>query len=505
MKKSIRYRCLDIILLLRKFYVCIYLLPLQVTAAPIPWSNQPFTLVTKGMRLDNVIRELGAYNSIPVVVSPRITEMYVGSLRQVSTAYALDHLARLHKLSWYYNGQTLYVYRADETGYQLVTPSVAKAQNLLTQLEQPQEKYCRARLIRDVNAIEVWGVPACLERFAQVAKQIDEQARHLEKNRESIEVFPLRYASASDTTYRYRQQDVILPGVVSVLREMVQSAGSISPPEDGKSPLLTDRALPLFATDSRQNAVIVRDRKSNMSIYQDLIKQLDIKQPLIEVSVTIIDVVEGDLDALGIDWSASAKIGGGTISFNQATGGLDANNFSTIIANTSNFMVRLNALTQHSKAKILSRPSVVTLNNIQAVLDRNTTFYTKLTAEKVAKLESITAGSLMRVTPRLVEEGEKQRVMLTLNIEDGQQGASSQHAESLPQINNSEIATQASLLAGQSLLLGGFTRDEQTTGERSIPLLRDIPVLGSLFRSSNKTNRNIVRLFLIKAEPISQS
>jgi len=504
MKKSIRYRCLDIILLLRKFYVCIYLIPLQVTAAPIPWSNQPFTLVTKGMRLDNVIRELGAYNSIPVVVSPRITEMYVGSLRQVSTAYALDHLARLHKLSWYYNGQTLYVYRADETGYQLVTPSVAKAQNLLTQLGQTQEKYCRAHLLPDVNAIEIWGVPACLERFAQVAKQVDEQARHLEKNRESIEVFPLRYASASDTTYRYRQQDVILPGVVSVLREMVQSAGSISP-EDGKSPVITDRALPLFATDSRQNAVIVRDRKSNMPIYQDLIKQLDIKQPLIEVSVTIIDVVEGDLDALGIDWSASAKIGGGTVSFNQATGGLDANNFSTIIANTGNFMVRLNALTQHSKAKILSRPSVVTLNNIQAVLDRNTTFYTKLTAEKVAKLESITAGSLMRVTPRLVEEGEKQRVMLTLNIEDGQQGASSQHAESLPQINNSEIATQASLLAGQSLLLGGFTRDEQTTGERSIPLLRDIPVLGSLFRSSNKTNRNIVRLFLLKAEPISQS
>jgi type III secretion protein C len=145
----------------------------------------------------------------------------------------------------------------------------------------------------------------------------------------------------------------------------------------------------------------------------------------------------------------------------------------------------------------------VTLNNIQAVLDRNTTFYTKLTAEKVAKLESITAGSLMRVTPRLVDEGEQQRVMLTLNIEDGQQGTSNNNAESLPQINNSEIATQASLLAGQSLLLGGFTRDEQTTGERSIPLLRDIPVLGSLFRSSNKSNRNIVRLFLIKAEPIS--
>lgn len=501
MNKPIRY--LNTITLLRSLIIGVFLLSLQqVTAAPIPWRDQPFTLVTKGMRLDNVLRELGAYNNIPVVVSPRITEIYVGSLRNVSTAYALEHLTRLYKLSWYYNGQTLYVYHADETGYQLITPSIVKAQNLLTQLGPVQEQYCRARVLDNVNAIEVWGVPACLERLLQVAKQVDEQARHLEHNQESIEVFPLRYASASDTTYRYRQQDVLLPGVVSVLREMVQGVGSISP-QDTQAPVVVDRALPLFATDSRQNAVIVRDRKRNMSMYHDLIKQLDIKQPLIEVSVTIIDVVEGDLDALGIDWSASAKIGGGTVSFNQATGGLDGNNFSTIIANTGNFMLKLNALAQHSKAKILSRPSVVTLNNIQAVLDRNTTFYTKLTAEKVAKLESITAGSLMRVTPRLVDEGEQQRVMLTLNIEDGQQGTSNNNAESLPQINNSEIATQASLLAGQSLLLGGFTRDEQTTGERSIPLLRDIPVLGSLFRSSNKSNRNIVRLFLIKAEPIS--
>lgn len=70
-----------------------------------------------------------------------------------------------------------------------------------------------------------------------------------------------------------------------------------------------------------------------------------------------------------------------------------ANGFSTVISDTSNFMVRLNALEKSSQAYVLSQPSVVTLNNIQAVLDKNITFYTKLQGEKVAKLESITAGS----------------------------------------------------------------------------------------------------------------
>lgn len=62
-----------------------------------------------------------------------------------------------------------------------------------------------------------------------------------------------------------------------------------------------------------------------------------------------------------------------------------------------------------SQAYVLSQPSVVTLNNIRAVLDKNITFYTKLQGEKVAKLESITTGSLLRVTPRLLNDNGTQK------------------------------------------------------------------------------------------------
>ncbi|MGK9841574.1 EscC/YscC/HrcC family type III secretion system outer membrane ring protein, partial [Salmonella enterica subsp. enterica] len=83
--------------------------------------------------------------------------------------------------------------------------------------------------------------------------------------------------------------------------------------------------------------------------------------------------------------------------------------FSTVLRNTADFFVRINALEQNSKAKVLSRPSVVTLNNVQAVLDRNITFYTKLQGNKVAELASVAAGSLLRVTPRLIDmQGEQE-------------------------------------------------------------------------------------------------
>lgn len=472
----------------------------QTIAATIPWEKEKFTLVTNGMHLSKVLHELGAHSHIPIIVSEKIKDVYLGSLRSIPPETAFRNLVNLYNLAWYYNEQALYIYRADEVSYQLLSANVLKNSPALTdKMVLPKQAYCRVSLLPGTYVAEVWGVPVCVERFRQWLQRLEEQASYHEENQDTVELFPLRYANALDTTYRYRQESVIVPGVISMLREMVP--GLITNNIPGQEKNLVERSAPTFTADPRQNAVVVRDKKNKMGLYASLIKQVDIKQPLIEVSVAIIDVDAEDLNALGIDWSASTKIGGGKVSFN-AEAGLGSRNFSTVVANTGIFMVKLQALEQHSKAKVLSRPSVVTLNNVQAVLDRNITFYTKLVSEKAVKLESVAAGSLMRVTPRVVDENGKQQMMLTLNIEDGKQVSPSNEAEPLPQIQKSEIATQASLTAGQSLLLGGFVREEESEGERKIPLLGDLPVVGHLFRSNNKTRRSVVRLFLIKAEPL---
>ncbi|MDA6076078.1 type III secretion system outer membrane ring subunit SctC [Edwardsiella anguillarum] len=241
----------------------------------------------------------------------------------------------------------------------------------------------------------------------------------MEQNRETVAVFPLKYANASDTSYAYRSQSVVVPGWYRYCARWRRDTpcrfptARAAPPSNGSG-------LPTFSADLRQNAVLIRDRKQNMALYRQLIQQLDKRPTLIEISVTIIDVDAGDINELGIDWSASARIGGGQVSFNS--GGLNADSFSSLISNSGSFMVRLSALEQQSKAKIVSRPSVVTLDNVQAVLDRSITFYTKLRSEKNPKLEAITAGALMRVTPRLIRESAGNKILLILNIEDGRQG-----------------------------------------------------------------------------------
>ncbi len=463
-----------------------------------------FIFSTHGAKLASVVRDMGANYGVPVVVSPRVDGAFIGRIDAMRFERALDSLASLYRLAWYYDGRAVYVYRADEVGADLYTPAYLPVGTLMAQLRDAQltsEGSCDVRSVSGANAIQVHGVPICVERVTQFLKRVDEQRLDRERNQEGIELFPLKYAAATDSTYDYRDEHVIVPGVVSLLREITQGrTPQVS--NDKAAHTASDDVLPMFSADARQNAVVVRDKKINLPLYAKLIAQLDHKPKLVEISVTIIDVDEQNLSQLGIDWSATTRIGGGSVSFNGSSSPSD---FSTVVGDMGAFMVRLSALEQTAKARVLSRPSVLTLDNLQAVLDRNITFYTKLVGENIAKLESVSTGSLLRVTPRVIDSDGHADIMLSLSIEDGRQADPVSNAEPLPQTLNSEITTQALLKAGQALLLGGFVQGEEREGTRKIPLLGDIPVLGKLFGTTQKTDRRAVRLFLLKAEPRTPS
>lgn len=463
------------------------------------WQGPAFFFHSSGTPLAEVLRDFGSHYGVPTMVSAQVSDTFVGTLRDLPPQRLLEQLTERYRLTWYHDGQILHFYKATETTRRLLTLRYVKLDVVANHLRTAgvlHPKQCLAREIVAANAVEVAGVPACLEAVAALAKHLEDNARQMQESEETIEMFPLRYASADDTQYQYRNQQVVVPGVASVMRELVSGTRSLTQDTEGTVAASTPR----FSADPRRNTVIVRDRRRNMSLYADLVRQLDVKPRLIDISVAIIDVNASDFDALGIDLSMAAKLGSGGIEFNSDRS--DNGNFSTLVGNTGQFLVRLSALERSSKARVLSRPSVVTLDNTQAVLDRNITFYTKLEGNKVAELESASTGLLLRVTPRLISTDDSQEIMLSLNIEDGQPTQEQSNARrDIPNIRNSSISTNATLRAGQSLLLGGFLQDEKLESKRKIPLLGDIPVLGHLFSSTQNRNHSVIRLFLIKAEP----
>ncbi|MCL9783724.1 EscC/YscC/HrcC family type III secretion system outer membrane ring protein [Vibrio sp. S4M6] len=468
----------------------------------IPWHGKEFFMITKGMKLSSLLKAFGTNYDVPVTVDPAIDDSFMGKIEGTTPQKTLERLSRSFNLAYYYDGASLHFYKSRQIEHKIISPKYVQATKIAQYLHKvgiASSKFCSFKKIPRVNALEISGVPVCVSRTSQLAQSLDQKILEQAQNKEAIRVFPLKFASASDNVYSYRGQKVTVPGVVSVLKSMAQGQ-AIPISSDGKQTNASNSTLPVFSSDPRQNAIVVRGRQANMPLYHELIEQLDKKQTQIQVSVEIIDVDAGGLNSLGIDWSASAKIGGGRVNFNTDTGAGDGT-FSTVVNDTGNFLLKLNALEKHSKAKVLSRPSIVTLNNAQAILDRNITFYTKVSGEKVANLESVTTGSLLRVTPRLVDDSGSQKILLTLNIQDGRQIP--QKTSNLPQVQNSQIATQATLKPGQSLLLGGFVQDEDTEVDSKIPLLGDIPILGYLFRNKDHSKNSVIRLFLIKASPIS--
>jgi len=462
----------------------------------LAWKGEDFSLRARKIPLSAVLQNLAENYDTQVVIDPSITDIFNGVISESPPIDILNNLSAQYHLSTYLDGNILFIYPSSIITHRVVTLNTLPASVFVRYLHDrdvPAQNSCEVHRVPKVNALDVSGVPACLSRITQLAQMLDGEMTKRQDDAVSLIVYPLKYATAMDDRYQYRDQTVVVPGIVSVLRDMSQSS---TPSTTSSSP--ATQGLPMFSADPRQNAVIVRDRSVNIAGYRKLISELDQRPQMIEISVTIIDVDAGDISELGIDWSAAVSLGGGSLSFR----GPDSNaggGFSTVISNTPSFMARLVALEKNSHAYILSQPSVVTLNNIQAVLDKNVTFYTKLESEKVAKLESITTGSLLRVTPRLLTENGKQNIMLSLNIQDGQQNAPLSQSEPLPQVQNSEIASQATLQAGQSLLLGGFKQDKQVQVQNKIPLLGDIPIIGHLFRSDSNQTNSVIRLFLIKA------
>lgn len=473
-------------------------------------TGEPFVFFSRGAPLKLVIEDFARNYNIPVVVSPEVNDVFVGNIESKNPSDTLDKLARQFGLAWYYDGNLLHVNKTREINLEVLSLTSLTPTQALSYVKKAgldDEPACHVSSVQGLHALTLNGVPACIERVTKYVNQLDQDSQQHSEQQKDVQVYRLKYASATDSVYQYRSQSVTVPGIVSVLRNMDQDhqLAQAANGNNVNTTITSDASNVSISADSRQNAVIIRASKADLSLYASLIKMLDVAPKMIEISVSIIDVNASDFNQLGIDWSAATKIGGGTIGFNN-NGLPSSENFSTIVGNTGNFMVSLNALAKVSKAKVLSRPSVVTLNNIQAVLDKNVTFYTKIMGEKVAKLESVTTGSLLRVTPRLIgdSKGHASKVMLNLNIQDGQQQASGNSAEPLPMVQNSEIATQATLKTGESLLLGGFIQDKDETINNKIPLLGDLPFLGGLFRSEHKNKQSVMRLFLIRAVPIDQ-
>ncbi len=112
-------------------------------------------------------------------------------------------------------------------------------------------------------------------------------------------------------------------------------------------------------------------------------------------------------------------------------------------------------------------------------------------------LFKVEAGTVLRVTPHIIHENGTTSIKLAVSVQDDQDTASYTQTGNVPPIKQTKINTQAVVSAGQSLLIGGYYYEQKDQTENGVPVLKEVPVLGHLFKKTSNKNKKMERLILI--------
>jgi len=211
-------------------------------------------------------------------------------------------------------------------------------------------------------------------------------------------------------------------------------------------------------------------------------------------------------DSLGSTLSSTASNAVNNLFGLTNTGG--TNRLASAVFSASDFNVILSALKTTNDTKLVSNPTVVTLNNSEATINigqefpiPNYTYNQERGTYEVSGFEYKPLGIILKVTPQVNAQGF---IKLTVEpeVSSSSESASFGGAQ-IPIVVTRKTKTQVSLKDGFTMGIGGLIENRVTKGQTRVPVLGDIPVLGRLFRSdsTNDTMRNLI--IFITAKTVS--
>lgn len=523
--------------------------------APVPakqrsgivWSVLKFSYRADGKKVVEVLQDFAASQGLPLVVAEGIEGVVQGNFDTGPEEF-LDGISKAYGLLWYHDGTALYVYPSQAIQsrvFRLKGVRRTQVTELLESLRLGDRRY-PLRFDTREQTLFVYGPPRHVELLAAAIEQLDAGAS--EKNRRVVRVVPLRFASAGDRT----SGQIQIPGLATILNDiythnasprLADNAGAIAGyPSAGKARPLpsltsTDRTLadlltrrpaeqsgasanastgkvgsaalvksvhssadddepPIFRADEGTNSILVFGKPQRLNEYTELIKRLDLKPVLVELEATIIDVSSDIIDTLGINWQvqgARASIGVAASPVNS----ISPFQISTLWSNAGReLLARIDALTARGKANIVARPKVLGVANRPAVMKDKRTVAVKVTGSLEANLYQLEAGTLLQMTPYVISTEGESRIRLSIYIEDGSFDET-MLVDGIPALKRMEISTEAHVLEGESLLIGGITTSVDASRLNAVPGLSKIPLFGGLFRSTSEKQQRSERMFLI--------
>jgi type II secretion system protein D len=331
-------------------------------------------------------------------------------------------------------------------------------------------------------------------------------------------VFRLRYAFAANVA------DSINNLLQSERQILLQQQGVLSPFEQIQREVVV---VPEVVT----NSLIVSATPRYYDEVVRIVEDLDRRPPMVLIQVVIAEILLGNVDEFGVEFglqdsllfsrsTAAAGVLNPGFNFNNvplgnsssaesvatrenlagqalttfSLGRTGSPGYGGLVLSAANESVNIliRALQQDGRARILSRPEIMTLDNLGAFIQRGSQVpYTGGTivgtgGQVTVDTQFANVGLILLVTPRVTPDG-----MIVMEV-DAENSSISDfipvgNGGVAPQIDLSRAQTTVSARSGQTVILGGIIATSKIFESRRIPYLSDLPVLGQMFRFDNQT------------------
>ena len=239
------------------------------------------------------------------------------------------------------------------------------------------------------------------------------------------------------------------------------------------------------------SALIVRGEPTAIEDLRELVELLDLPPQQIEVEARFVTLSVSDADALGISWtmtdgttavSASTPSGGGaSLAVRTATG---------------NFQALITSIVRNNSGKVVNAPKVATQNGQPAIVafqqtipvTISDTVITDASQTVSTTIETVDVTTQLLVVPRVTGQAPNESITTVISpqVADVIGFVDNPSGGTIPIVAQQQVQTLLRVRNGETIALGGLVRKNNSHSTTKIPLLGDLPFIGSLFRSNTR-------------------
>lgn len=245
------------------------------------------------------------------------------------------------------------------------------------------------------------------------------------------------------------------------------------------------------------NSIIIKGDEDAIAQFKNMVRMLDVPPKQVEIKAEFVEVKTNDIKKFGIDWSLQRLDESFETQFGPSGNVLFA--FAS-----GNLTVAAAAQLTRDVGTIINAPIISTLNNQWAEISitneipfwSSTTIITDTGPVTSPYVEFIHVETGLGVLPRVNGDGT---VTMTLQpqVSDTGQFIQGPGGTGAFETRTQALFTQRRVANGETIVVGGFIRKNDSTSYQKVPILGDLPIIGSLFRTTAKTNEDRELLIFI--------